>query len=173
MVNEAVVGNAVNDEGLNKVGADNVVDDEVIKEVSTCHGADINVELPDIEDLGHATDEDEVQVGEKETSQDSAYFLVNVEVASDLDDEVEGIRVNLRVERHENSTDVSKGEDNNDDECEGQPNVGHDLVEEDEDVPELEGKLRDHESDYIKSDDPKEYGESDDDSSDQICGAYG
>ncbi|KAL4387328.1 hypothetical protein GQ457_09G013670 [Hibiscus cannabinus] len=149
-INEVVVGNAVNDEGINEVGAGNVVDDEVIKDVATGHGVDINVELPDVEDLGHATNEDEVQVGEKETSQDSIDFLVNVKFAFDLDDEVEGIRVNLRVDRHECLTNVSKGEDNNDAEYEGQPNVGNDLVEEGEDVPELEGKLQDHESDYIE-----------------------
>ncbi|KAL4386352.1 hypothetical protein GQ457_09G013800 [Hibiscus cannabinus] len=161
-INEVVVGNAVNDEGINEVGAGNIVDDEVIKDVSTDHSADINVELLGVEDLGDATNEDEVQVGEKETSQDSADFLVNVEVASNLDDEVEGIRVNFRVNRHESLTDASEGEDNNNVECEGRPNVGNDLVEEDEDVPEIEGKLQDHESDYIEFDEPSEYGESDD-----------
>ncbi|KAK8715665.1 hypothetical protein V6N13_042993 [Hibiscus sabdariffa] len=65
-----------------------------------------------------------MQVGEKETSQDSAD--VNDEVVSDVDDEVEGIKRKI---------DVGEGEDNNDVECEGQPNVGNDLVEEDEDIP--------------------------------------
>ncbi|KAL4308894.1 hypothetical protein GQ457_01G027650 [Hibiscus cannabinus] len=153
-VNE-VVGNAVNDidedehETVNEVGEKGTSQDSIGDEVA------------DIEDLG-----------EKETSQDSVDFLVNVEIAYDLDDEVERIRVNLRADRHEISTDVSEGEVNNDAECGSQPNVGNDLFEEDEDVAEVEGKLQDHENDYIESDEAGEYGESDDDSGDQICGAY-
>ncbi|KAK8619098.1 hypothetical protein V6N13_133065 [Hibiscus sabdariffa] len=164
-VNE-VVGNAVNDidehehEAVNEVGEKGTSQDPIGDEVA------------DIEDLGHSTAEVEQVAGEKETFQDSADFLVNVEIASDLDDEVERIRVNLRADRHESSTDVSEGEENNDAKCGSQPNVGNDLFEEDEDVAEVEGKLQDHESDYIESDEPGEYGESDDDSGDQICGAY-
>ncbi|KAK8971983.1 hypothetical protein V6N11_041919 [Hibiscus sabdariffa] len=164
-VNE-VVGNAVNDidedehEAINEVGEKGTSQDSIDDEVA------------DIEDLGHSTAEVEQEPGEKETSQDSADFLVNVEIASDLDDEVERIRVNLRADRYEISTDVSEGEENNDDKRGSQPNVGNDLFEEDEDVAEVEGKLQDHESDYIESDEPGEYGESGDDSGDQICGAY-
>ncbi|KAK9038834.1 hypothetical protein V6N11_023682 [Hibiscus sabdariffa] len=195
-VNE-VVGNAVNNidedehEAVNEVGekgtfqdsiGDEVVDIEDLGNNTTEveHEADeketsqdsVEDEVPEIEDLGHSTAEVEHEAGEKETSQDSADFLVNVEIASDLDDEVERIRVNLRADRHAISTDVSEGEENNDAECGSQPNVGNDLFEDDEDVAEVEGKLQDHESDYIESDEPGEYGESDDDSGDQICGAY-
>ncbi|KAK8510867.1 hypothetical protein V6N12_036781 [Hibiscus sabdariffa] len=174
-VNE-VVGNAVNDidedehEAINEVGEKGTSQDSIDDEVADIE--DLDDEVPEIEDLGHSTAEVEQEPGEKETSQDSADFLVNVEIASDLDDEVERIRVNLRADRYEISTDVSEGEENNDDKRGSQPNVGNDLFEEDEDVAEVEGKLQDHESDYIESDEPGEYGESGDDSGDQICGAY-
>ncbi|KAK8574061.1 hypothetical protein V6N13_097055 [Hibiscus sabdariffa] len=162
-VNE-VVGNTVNDinedehEAVNEVGEKGNSQDSIGDEVADIedlgnntteveHEADeketsqdsVEDEVPEIEDLGHSTAEVEQEAGEKETSQDSADFLVNVEIASDLDDEVERIRVNLRADRHEISTDVSEGEENND-------------VE--------------------QSDEPGEYGESGDDSGDQICGAY-
>ncbi|KAK8547810.1 hypothetical protein V6N13_027423 [Hibiscus sabdariffa] len=88
-IGEDIVGNTVSGECINKVGAGDVVDVEVINEVATSHGVDINAEFPNIEDLGHATYEYEVWVGEKEISQDSADLLVNVEVASDLNDEGE------------------------------------------------------------------------------------
>ncbi|KAK8628735.1 hypothetical protein V6N13_009318 [Hibiscus sabdariffa] len=71
-INEVSISNIVNDEVINEVVTGNVVNGEVIKKV--------------------ATDEDEVHVGEKETSQDYTDFLVNVEISSDVDDEVEGIR---------------------------------------------------------------------------------
>ncbi|KAL4335686.1 hypothetical protein GQ457_07G007900 [Hibiscus cannabinus] len=196
VVNE-VVGNAVIDidedehEAVNEVGEKGTSEDPIGDEVADIedlgnntteveHEADeketsqdsVEDEVPEIEDLGHSTAEVEQEAGEKETSQDSADFLVNVEIASDLDDEVERIRVNLRVDRHKISTDVSEGEKNNDVECGSQPNVGNDLFEEDEDVAEVEGKLQDHESDYIEFDEPGEYGESDDDYGDQIYGAY-
>ncbi|KAK8605627.1 hypothetical protein V6N13_102403 [Hibiscus sabdariffa] len=195
-VNE-VVGNAVNDidehehETVNEVGEKGTSQDPIGDEVADIedlgnntteveHEADeketsqdfVEDEVPEIEDLGHSTAEVEQVAGEKETSQDSADFLVNVEIASDLDDEVERIRVNLRDDRHGSSTDFSEGEENNDVECGSQPNVGNDLFEEDEDVAEVEGKLQDHGSDYIEYDEPGEYGKSDDDFGDQICGAY-
>ncbi|KAK8519267.1 hypothetical protein V6N12_025308 [Hibiscus sabdariffa] len=176
-INE-VVGNAVNDkdedehehEAVNEVGEKGTSQDPIGDEVADIEDLGHNKneveheageketsqystedEVPEIEDLGHSATEVEHEAGEKETSQDSADFLVNVEIASNLDDEVEYIRVNMRADRHESSTNVS---------------------EEDEDVAEVEGKLQDHESDYIESDDPGEYGESDDDSGDQICRAY-
>ncbi|KAK8521576.1 hypothetical protein V6N12_031470 [Hibiscus sabdariffa] len=195
-VNE-VVGNALIDidedkhEAVNEVGEKGTSQDPIGDEVADIedlgnntteveHEADeketsqdsIEDEVLEIEYLGHSTAEVEQEAGEKQTSQDSADFLVNVEIASDLDDEVERIRVNLRADRHEISTDVSEGEENNDAECGSQPNVGNDLFKEDEDVAEVEGKLQDHESDYIESDEPGEYRESDDDYGDQICGAY-
>ncbi|KAK8516317.1 hypothetical protein V6N12_068925 [Hibiscus sabdariffa] len=173
-VNE-VVGNAVNDidehehEAVNEVGEKGTSQDPIGDEVA------------DTEDLGNNTTEVEHEADEKETSQDSVEDEVpeiedlghsTAEVEQVAYDEVERIRVNLRADRHESSTDVSEGEENNDVECGSQPNVGNDLFEEDEDVAEVEGKLQDHESDYIESDEPGEYGESDDDSGDQICGAY-
>ncbi|KAL4378422.1 hypothetical protein GQ457_02G034530 [Hibiscus cannabinus] len=182
--------NAVN-EAVNEVGEKGTSQDFIGDEVADIedlgnntteveHEADeketsqdsVEDEVPEIEDLGHSRAEVEHETCKKETSQDSADFLVNVEIASDLDDEVEHIRVNLRADRHEISTDVSEGEENNDAERGSQPNVGNDSFEEDEDVAEVEGKLQDHESDYIESDEPGEYGESGDDSGDQICGAY-
>ncbi|KAK8516316.1 hypothetical protein V6N12_068925 [Hibiscus sabdariffa] len=165
-VNE-VVGNAVNDidehehEAVNEVGEKGTSQDPIGDEVA------------DTEDLGNNTTEVEHEADEKETSQDSVEDEVpeiedlghsTAEVEQVAYDEVERIRVNLRADRHESSTDVSEGEENNDVECGSQPNVGNDLFEEDEDVAEVEGKLQDHESDYIESDEPGEYGESDDDS---------
>ncbi|KAK8548850.1 hypothetical protein V6N13_054381 [Hibiscus sabdariffa] len=114
---------------------------------------------------------EEVVVGEEEASADSEDFLVNNEVCSDLDEEVEEIRGKLRAGRKitstESSTDEESSEDNNEDAVEGQTFVGDDTLE-GEDVREIE----DHESDYIPSDDPGEYGETHEESDDDICGAY-
>ncbi|KAK9029955.1 hypothetical protein V6N11_031394 [Hibiscus sabdariffa] len=164
-VNE-VIGNAVNDidedehETVNEVGEKGTSQDSIGDEVA------------DIEDLGNSTTEVEHEADEKETSQDSVEDKVPKIEDLGHNDEVERIRVNLRADRHKISTDVSEGEENNDAECGSQPNVGNDLFEEDEDVAEVEGKLQDHRSDYIESDEPGEYGESDDDYGDQICGVY-
>ncbi|KAK8683625.1 hypothetical protein V6N13_039679 [Hibiscus sabdariffa] len=114
---------------------------------------------------------EEAVVGEEEASADSEDFLVNNEVCSDLDEEVEEIRGKLRAGRKitstESSTDEESSEDNNEDAVEGQTFVGDETLE-GEDVREIE----DHESDYIPSDDPGEYGETDEESDDDICGAY-
>ncbi|KAK8594042.1 hypothetical protein V6N12_046113 [Hibiscus sabdariffa] len=180
-INEAV-GKVVNDtneyehEAVNEVGEKETFQDSTGDEVPNIEDLSHNTteveqeeceketsqdsagdEVSDIEDLGHSTAEVELEAGEKETSQDSVDLLVNFEVAFDLDDEVEGIRVNVRADIHENSTYVSEGEENNDVECEGQPIVGNDLVEEDGDVTKIEGKLQDHERDYIEYDDPWEF----------------
>ncbi|KAK8549153.1 hypothetical protein V6N13_063549 [Hibiscus sabdariffa] len=183
-INEAV-GKVVNDtneyehEAVNEVGEKETFQDSTGDEVPNIEDLSHNTteveqeeceketsqdsagdEVSDIEDLGHSTAEVELEAGEKETSQDSVDLLVNFEVAFDLDDEVEGIRVNVRADIHENSTYVSEGEENNDVECEGQPIVGNDLVEEDGDVTKIEGKLQDHERDYIEFEDHKQFKEA-------------
>ncbi|KAK8990028.1 hypothetical protein V6N11_008547 [Hibiscus sabdariffa] len=83
-INEVSISNIVNDEVINEVVTGNVVNGEVIKKVATGN-------TPNIDGV-EENDEDEVHVGEKETSQDYTDFLVNVEISSDVDDEVEGIR---------------------------------------------------------------------------------
>ncbi|KAK8640327.1 hypothetical protein V6N13_008083 [Hibiscus sabdariffa] len=129
----------------------------------------IEVECEEVE--GEEVECEEAVVGEEEASAYSEDFLVNNEVCSDLDEEVEDIWRNLTAGRKitstESSTDEESAEDNNEDAVEGHTFVGDDTLE-GEDAREIEG----HESDYIPSDDLGEYGETDEESDDDICGAY-
>ncbi|KAK8649098.1 hypothetical protein V6N13_129834 [Hibiscus sabdariffa] len=77
----------------------------------------------------------------------------------------------LRTCINKSSVDDSEDEDNNDVEFEGQTFVRNDIHEEDE-VRQVGGKSEGHERDYIESDDPREYRESDDEAIDEMCGVY-
>ncbi|KAK8999555.1 hypothetical protein V6N11_070716 [Hibiscus sabdariffa] len=156
----------VGDETREETSADSK---EVEREEAVVGEKEVSTDSKEVE--CEKVDCEEVVVGEKEAYADSEDFLVNNEVCSDLDEEVEEIRGKLRAGRKiistESSTDEESSEDNNEDAVEGQTFVGDDTLE-GEDVREIE----DHESDYIPSDDPGEYGETDEESDDDICGAY-
>ncbi|PPS10153.1 hypothetical protein GOBAR_AA10481 [Gossypium barbadense] len=104
-------------------------------------------------------------------------FLVDVHVGSDMDEKVEAIRKKVvRQEKQifEDNTEGDSGDSNEDDANEGvhgERKVGVDMVDDDM-IKENEGKLEGHESDYIDSEDPGEYGDSDNQSDDELCGAY-
>ncbi|KAK8548201.1 hypothetical protein V6N13_054993 [Hibiscus sabdariffa] len=152
--NEVGEGSKEAGEGSNKtriVESSNVqfVGDETREEAST-DSKEVECEEDVVGEKEVSADSEEVEceeavVGEEEASVDSEDFLVN----------------------NESSTDEESAEDNNEDAVEGQTFVGDDTLE-GEDVREIES----HESDYIPSDDPGKYGETDDESDDDICGAY-
>ncbi|KAL4348343.1 hypothetical protein GQ457_17G016720 [Hibiscus cannabinus] len=161
----------VGDETREEASADSkeVECEEVQCEEAVVGEKEVSTDSKEVE--SEEVDCEEVVVGEEEASADSEDFLVNNEVCSDLDEEVEEIRGKLRAGRKitstESSTNEESSEDNNEDAVEGQTFVGDDTLE-GEDVREIE----DNESDYIPSDDPGEYGETDEESDDDICGAY-
>ncbi|KAK5834203.1 hypothetical protein PVK06_018077 [Gossypium arboreum] len=94
-----------------------------------------------------------------------------------MDEKVEAIRKKVvRQEKQifEDNTEGDSGDSNEDDANEGvhgERKVGVDMVDDDM-IKENEGKLEGHESDYIDSEDQGEYGDSDNQSDDELCGAY-
>ncbi|KAL4346419.1 hypothetical protein GQ457_17G005010 [Hibiscus cannabinus] len=122
-----------------------------------------------------------IEVHEESTNElneddDHHCFLYNVELLSDLDDEVLSIRTKLiDKEKKRTCSELNKvglyvSNDNSDEEC-GQDIEVEDYALEEYEVKGRDGKVEGHESDYLDSSDPGEYGDSDE-SAEEICGTY-
>ncbi|KAK8489397.1 hypothetical protein V6N13_024703 [Hibiscus sabdariffa] len=98
-------------------------------------------------------------------------FLYDVELLYDVGDEVVSIRRKLigNERRGKNYMSERVGLDVNHQECMQEIEVRDDALEERE-IKGRNGKLDGHESDYLDSSDPGEYGDSGE--SDETCGAY-
>ncbi|KAK8505464.1 hypothetical protein V6N12_065917 [Hibiscus sabdariffa] len=103
----------------------------------------------------------DVDVDEGRASDDEDAFLFNIDIESDVDQEVDDIRVKGRGKRHkEKAADSEQAADSD-----GQP-VQPDNVDEGDRSGDRDEKLEGYESDYISSSDLGEYedsGQSDDD----------
>ncbi|KAL4324646.1 hypothetical protein GQ457_11G025520 [Hibiscus cannabinus] len=119
---------------------------------------------------------DEESTNELNEDDDHHCFLYDVELLSDLDDEVLSIRTKLidkekkRTCSESNKVGLYVSNDNSDEEC-GQDIEVEDYALEEYEVKGRDGKVEGHESDYLDSSDPGEYGDSDE-SAEEICGTY-
>ncbi|KAL4323133.1 hypothetical protein GQ457_11G020900 [Hibiscus cannabinus] len=119
---------------------------------------------------------DEESTNELNEDDDHHCFLYDVELLYDLDDEVLSIRTKLidkekkRTCSESNKVGLYVSNDNSDEEC-GQDIEVEDYALEQYEVKGRDGKVEGHESDYLDSSDPGEYGDSDD-SAEEICGTY-
>ncbi|GMI82670.1 hypothetical protein HRI_001936300 [Hibiscus trionum] len=102
-------------------------------------------------------------------------FLYDVELLSDVDEEVVFIRRKLAGKQKNRSSistklDLDVSDDSNDEEHVNENEVRDDALEEHV-VKGMDGKLHGYESDYLDSSDPGEYGDNDE-SDEEIIGTY-
>ncbi|KAK8489561.1 hypothetical protein V6N11_037046 [Hibiscus sabdariffa] len=119
---------------------------------------------------------DEESTNEMNEDDDHHCFLYDVELLSDLDDEVLSIRTKLIDKEKKRNCSESNNvglyvSNNNSDEEYGQNIEMEDYALEEYEVKGRDGKVEGHESDYLDSSDPGEYGDSDE-SAEEICGTY-
>ncbi|KAL4290229.1 hypothetical protein GQ457_14G012310 [Hibiscus cannabinus] len=100
-----------------------------------------------------------------EDENDEESFLHNIEITSDVDEELDNIRRNMKNSKRRRKTVVDEGNEDTDDAM-----VGDDVVDEIE-PKENDGKLEGNESEYLDSSDPGEYGGSDE-SEAEVCGTF-
>ncbi|KAK8657849.1 hypothetical protein V6N13_036068 [Hibiscus sabdariffa] len=109
-------------------------------------------DMPELADDG-TTDDNGAEDGLDGSEEDA--FLFNIDIGSDVDEEVEDIRKKGRGKRHkEKAADREHAADR-----EGQP-VQPDNVDEGYRSSDKDGKLEGYETDYISSSDPGEYEDS-------------
>ncbi|KAL4335326.1 hypothetical protein GQ457_07G003320 [Hibiscus cannabinus] len=114
-------------------------------------------------DGGRNVDSDSDSTTEDENDEES--FLHNIEITSDVDEELDNIRRNMKNSKRRRKTVVDAGNEDTDDAM-----VGDDVVDEIE-PKENDGKLEGNESEYLDSSDPGEYGGSDE-SEAEVCGTF-
>ncbi|KAK8649115.1 hypothetical protein V6N13_129851 [Hibiscus sabdariffa] len=114
-------------------------------------------------DGGPNVDSDSDSTTEDENDEES--FLHNIEITSDVDEELDNIRRNMKNSKRRRKTVVDEGNEDTDDAM-----VGDDVVDEIE-SKENDGKLEGNESEYLDSSDPGEYGGSDV-SEAEVCGTF-
>ncbi|KAK8525037.1 hypothetical protein V6N13_016030 [Hibiscus sabdariffa] len=103
---------------------------------------------------------------------DEDCFLYDVGLTSDVDYEVDNIRMTLISKKKKRGKRIvgATSDNSGDEQCEENMDVSGDVVEEDV-LIEGDGKLEDHESEYLDSSDPGEYGDGDK-SDQEICGTF-
>ncbi|KAK9026500.1 hypothetical protein V6N11_039338 [Hibiscus sabdariffa] len=99
-----------------------------------------------------------------EDENDEEYFLHNIEITSDVDEELDNIQRNMKNSKRRKTV-VDEGNEDTDDAM-----VGDDVVDEIE-SKENDGKLEGNESEYLDSSDPGEYGGSDELEA-EVCGTF-
>ncbi|KAL4291477.1 hypothetical protein GQ457_14G016360 [Hibiscus cannabinus] len=114
-------------------------------------------------DGGRNVDSDSDSTTEDENDEES--FLHNIEITSDVDEELDNIRRNMKNSKRRRKTVVDAGNEDTDDAM-----VGDDVVDEIE-PKENDGKLEGNESEYLDSSDPGEYGGSDE-SEAEVCETF-
>ncbi|KAL4342120.1 hypothetical protein GQ457_08G026870 [Hibiscus cannabinus] len=114
-------------------------------------------------DGGPNVDSDSDSTTEDENDKES--FLHNIEITSDVDEELDNIRRNMKNSKRRRKTIVDAGNEDTDDAM-----VGDDVVDEIE-PKENDGKLEGNESEYLDSSEPGEYGGSDE-SEAEVCGTF-
>ncbi|KAL4296155.1 hypothetical protein GQ457_12G015250 [Hibiscus cannabinus] len=111
---------------------------------------------PNVDSDSYSTTEDE---------NDEKSFLHNIEITSDVVEDLDNIRRNMKNSKRRRKTVVDEGNEDTDDAM-----VGDDVVDEIE-SKENDGKLEGNKSEYLDSSNPGEYGGSDE-SEAEVCGTF-